>query len=110
MEAVWHQLDALDYDKTITHIIHGGATGADSNAGHWARMMDGVTELRFDADWKRHGKRAGPIRNQKMINHGKPDLVVAFPGGRGTADMVRRAMAAGVTIMEIENRAESLLC
>lgn len=45
-----------------------------------------------------NGKAAGPIRNQRMLDEGKPDLVVAFPGGRGTADMVRRAKAAGVPV------------
>jgi hypothetical protein len=36
-----------------------------------------------------------------MIDQGRPDLVVAFPGGRGTADMVRRARAAGISVIEI---------
>jgi len=55
----------------------------------------------FDADWKL-GKKAGPLRNQRMIDEGRPDLVVAFPGGKGTADMVRRAEAAGVKVLKIE--------
>jgi predicted polyphosphate/ATP-dependent NAD kinase len=37
------------------------------------------------------GKAAGIIRNQRMLDEGKPDLVIAFQGGDGTADMVRRA-------------------
>lgn len=53
------------------------------------------------ADWKTHGKRAGSIRNQKMIDDYHPQLVVAFPGGAGTADMVRRARAAGIEVREI---------
>ena len=56
----------------------------------------------FPADWIRHGRAAGPIRNEQMLREGCPDLVVAFhddPGlGRGTADMVRRALAAGVPV------------
>jgi hypothetical protein len=47
------------------------------------------------------GKAAGPIRNQRMIDEGKPDLVIAFPGGRGTADMVSRAKKAGIPVQEI---------
>lgn len=43
---------------------------------------------------------AGPIRNQQMLDDGKPDLVVAFPGGKGTADMVRRARVAGIPTIE----------
>jgi hypothetical protein len=48
------------------------------------------------ADWEKLGRSAGPIRNQAMLDEGRPDLVVAFPGHHGTADMVRRARAAGV--------------
>ena len=47
-------------------------------------------------DWKKYGKKAGPLRNQQMLEEGKPDLVVAFPGGNGTADMVRRAKKANI--------------
>lgn len=54
----------------------------------------------FPADWHRDGKAAGPIRNRRMLLEGMPDLVVAFPGGRGTADMVRRARAAGIEVVE----------
>ena len=44
---------------------------------------------------------AGPERNARMLAEGRPDLVVAFPGGTGTADMVRRAKAAGVRVVEV---------
>ena len=50
--------------------------------------------------WKMHGKKAGPLRNQEMVDAGT-DLVVAFPGGRGTADLVRRARAAGLQILVV---------
>lgn len=81
-------------------IIHGGAPGADTLAGEWVEVFGGRQRI-FPADWKVHGKAAGPIRNQRMLDEGKPDLVIAFPGGRGTADMVRRAKAAGVQVLEI---------
>ena len=54
-----------------------------------------------EADWAKHGRKAGPIRNQRMIDEGRPDLVVAFPGGTGTADMVERARVAGIRVIEI---------
>jgi len=83
----------------FTVVIHGCATGADQEGRAWAQMM-GVKEAPFRADWHTHGRAAGPVRNQRMLTEGKPDLVVAFPGGRGTADMVRRARAAGVEVVE----------
>jgi hypothetical protein len=57
----------------------------------------------YPADWTRHGKAAGPKRNQLMLDKEKPDLVIAFPGGKGTADMVARAKAQGFKVMEVEN-------
>jgi len=104
--AVWSQLDTLHNlpqhlggEGPITRIIQGGALGADRLASQWA-SSNGVRQLEYPADWRANGKAAGPIRNQAMIDDGKPDLVIAFPGGRGTADMVRRARAAGVTVIE----------
>lgn len=86
-------------------LIHGAATGADSCAQHWARtrMAEGADILvdLYPPDWKRHGRAAGHIRNAEMLAQGKPDLVVAFPGGRGTENMVTRAIAAGVTVWRI---------
>ena len=92
------EMDALDMPRGSV-VIEGGARGADALARGYARIYRFVTES-YPADWRKHGKAAGPIRNQRMIDEGKPDLVVAFPGGKGTADMVRRAKAAGIkTIM-----------
>jgi hypothetical protein len=81
-------------------IIHGGARGADFLANTWASAHM-LQVRRFGAMWDRYGKAAGAIRNQQMLDEGKPDLVVAFPGGRGTADMVRRARANGVEVQEV---------
>ena len=84
-------------DQTI---ISGDACGADWLARAWAKYTGRKYEG-YPADWKKHGKRAGPIRNQQMLDEGKPDIVVAFPGGTGTADMVRRAKKAGVEVIEV---------
>jgi hypothetical protein len=63
------------------------------------RSID-VTKAQLDV-----GKTAGPLRNQRMLDEGKPDLVVAFPGGGGTKDIVRRAVKAGLALHEV-NRAD----
>jgi hypothetical protein len=52
------------------------------------------------AEWKKHGKRAGPLRNMRMLEEWKPDGVAAFPGGSGTADMIAQARNAGVKVWE----------
>lgn len=79
-------------------IIQGGATGADRAAYDFAEINFCRRE-EYPADWKRYGKRAGYLRNQQMLDEGKPDLVVAFPGGIGTANMVDLATKAGVKVM-----------
>lgn len=84
-----------------TVLIHGAANGADKAAAALA-IGRGMDVWPYPANWKVDGKAAGPIRNQRMIDVGKPDLVIAFPGGRGTEDMVRRAKAAGIEVREIE--------
>lgn len=84
----------------IDAIIEGGAHGADRYARDFARAYSIHCET-FEADWESHGSFAGPSRNKRMLDEGKPDLVIAFPGGRGTADMVRKARKAGVQVVEI---------
>lgn len=49
------------------------------------------------ADWNLYGKAAGAIRNTAMLDDHTPTLVVAFPDGKGTANMVRQAMARGIS-------------
>lgn len=93
-------LERLDADRRVDVVIHGGASGADRLAAEWADLAMREV-LRFPADWRTHGRAAGPIRNQQMLDEGQPDLVVAFPGGRGTADCVRRAREAGVRVIEV---------
>lgn len=98
-QRVFNALDDIHKETPISLIIHGNAIGADGFADDWA-MLRGIKRLPFSADWKKLGPMAGPIRNQEMLNIG-PDLVVAFPGGKGTADMVRRARAAKIKVIEI---------
>lgn len=90
-------LDALRAATVIDVIIEGGATGADTLAHAWAKAT-GIRIESFPADWDLHGKAAGHIRNRKMLDHGRPDYVVAFPGGPGTADMVRQATREGLPV------------
>lgn len=98
-ERVYAELDKLR--PSMSGLISGGAKGADTLAWDWGWKASFHCE-RFMADWKKHGKAAGPIRNQAMLEQGKPDLVLAFGGGRGTADMISRARKAGIEVREID--------
>lgn len=94
-------LGGIDNKQGISCIIHGGSSGADFMAGKFAEWK-GIPVQVFPADWKKHGKGAGPIRNAQMLLDGNPDLVVAFAGGLGTANMVAKAKMAGVEVLEID--------
>lgn len=96
---VFETLDALHQEKPITLVIEGGATGADQFARDWANTR-GVQLMEMQADWDKYGKNAGPIRNKLMIDFGEPDLVVAFPGGRGTDNMKNLAKLKQVKVLE----------
>jgi hypothetical protein len=97
---VYDVLDVAHEANPIVLLIAGGANGADALAVDWAGKASVKTQV-FPADWEKHGRSAGPLRNQQMLDEGKPHMVIAFPGGRGTADMVKRADAAGVPVVRI---------
>lgn len=84
--------------RAIT-IISGEARGADTMAKEFANTWD-MPYIGYPADWNKYGKLAGHIRNKQMLEEGKPDLVVAFPGGRGTANMIEISKKAGVEVIE----------
>ena len=71
------------------------ARGADTLADKWA-AANGHRSEGYPADWDTYGRRAGFLRNKQMLEEGKPDLVVAFPGGKGTEMMISLARCAGV--------------
>ena len=96
-EAAFAALDRADQKRHIEAVVHGGQRGADALAAEWA-IAHRRRELRYDADWAGRGPAAGPERNARMLEKGLPDGVCAFPGGRGTADMIRRAEAAGLPV------------
>jgi len=99
-DRVFSVLNNYDADHNFTALIEGGATGADSAAKRWAQIGK-LPIFTFRADWKKHGKAAGPIRNERMIIEGRPDLVIAFPGGRGTRNMIETARRHGVDVIVV---------
>lgn len=104
----------------MTFLMEGGATGADWFARRWAERA-GVPHDTFEADWNDlvtppvllrqrqdgsyYNAMAGPVRNARMIREGKPDIVVAFPGNRGTADCVKQAAGSGIKVLMVGGEA-----
>ena len=103
-------LDTLMDDECYTAdsitVIHGGCKGADHHAGMEAKGR-GITVVEYPANWLKHGLRAGPVRNQQMIDDGKPDRVIAFHAdlnsSKGTKDMVARAKFHDIPVTIIQN-------
>ena len=97
------ELLARSGGRLVHLLLHGGARGADAAIGRAAQQL-GWSALVMPAQWQLHGRAAGPIRNRELLEqaiakaeaHTSPGslasvLVVAFPGGPGTASLVREA-------------------
>ena len=107
------RVHAVLASHAVTELAEGGhrnllpdgnvdwSRSADAIARKWADDV-GIPARTFEAHWRELGRAAGPLRNARMLADFQPDAVVAFPGGRGTADMVRRARAAGVPVYEVQ--------
>lgn len=106
--AVMRELDALSeatdeypLGSVMLTVVTGGCpTGADDFAADWA-VVNWCPLHEFKADWNRYGRAAGPIRNRQMLRERRPDLVLAFPGNTGTADMIKAADEAGVKFRKV---------
>lgn len=117
MDRVTQALDLVHESTPVTRLIHGGARGADTLGKNWAQGR-GIDEKGYPADWADidvpgakirfhaddtpYNAAAGTQRNQQMLDEEDIDLVVAFPGGRGTDDMRGRALKSGVAVLDID--------
>ena len=117
---VYERLDAYHREKRITTLVEGGAPGADTWARMWALAHPDIILATVNADWNgpcretcapnhripysglasTYCPAAGPYRNQDMLEVHQPDEVLAFPGEKGTASMVRLAIPAGVPVIQ----------
>jgi hypothetical protein len=89
----------LERVKPISCIVSGGATGADTLAVRFAKET-GTRVKVYPADWATHGRAAGPKRNTLMlVNNPDLSLVVAFPEGAGTMNMVKQAKKADISVL-----------
>lgn len=94
-------LDHFNETYEIECIIEGEAKGADKLSAQWAKENN-ITCVPFPADWVKHKRAAGPIRNSQMLKEGKPDFVIAFPGGSGTNNMISQTKKAKIQILVID--------
>ena len=97
-ELVQRELRQLNLRKPISVLIHGWIGPAAPVVDHWAREH-GIPIVRYPPNWELYGKHAEAYRNEFMLADSRPDLIVAFPGGRDTADLVQRARNTGVAVL-----------
>lgn len=97
---IHNELDRLHSEYRFDALIEGDARGVDRIAGEWARAR-GLELIEFPADWKNEGRHAALIRNERMLREGKPDMVIAFPGGNGTWHTCSQAEKLGIAVMRL---------
>ncbi|MDX0897464.1 DUF2493 domain-containing protein [Sinorhizobium medicae] len=113
---IWAALDELHGRRPVSVLIEGEASGLDTRARVWAKRK-GISVDPYPTDWddvdhpeavvryNRNGKpydvTAGTRRNQQMIDEGRPDYALVFPGGTGTADMRARIVTAGIEFEDV---------
>ncbi len=98
---IFSTLDQLHREPGIEIVLHGGASGADLLCLAWADA-NAVPAIAFQTNWSRDGRLATEKRNQRMLAEGRPHLLVAFPGGKGTAELVRMAQEAQLQVIAID--------
>lgn len=100
-------LDRLLRRHMFRLVVHGGAKGADAGVAAWARSQ-GLCVAEVEAEWKRHGNSAGPIRNRAMAwaFQGLPVMCIAFPGNRGTKSMIQYARQRHIKLFDASRRDE----
>lgn len=102
-------LEVIDQQRVISHLVHGDANGADRLAAQWALYRE-INCTPYPADWGNHKLGAGPIRNRVMMETNKDAAyLVAFPGDRGTKDMMNVAKAAGCPTIDLRTRPTSIV-
>jgi hypothetical protein len=98
-------LDQITRDRQIDELIHGDATGADAGAKAWAQARM-IPDRPVPAKWKLFGLAAGPRRNTEMAEMAKAEggILAAFPGNRGTNDMIEKATRRGIEVLPSPTR------
>ncbi len=85
----------------ITAVISGCARGVDSFGEQYA-AEHGIPVERHPADWKKLGRKAGPLRNHEMAQCADALIAVLYPGSRGTENMIQQARDAGLKYIYIK--------
>ena len=105
IDRMWKLLDNIHGIRHIGLLCHGACKygGADLHAENWAKSRE-VDYLGMPAKFTTQGPSGGPQRNAGLLKYCDPDLVLCFPGGAGTADMLKKARKAGVWTIDLSGK------
>lgn len=106
---IWCVLNGYRSDDLPMTLVNGRGRGADAIAWEWAKL-NSVDRDPYPAEWTKLGRAAGPIRNQRMVDEGKPEVAWGFvtrplPASRGSFDMAQRLWAANIETYIVGGRA-----
>ena len=96
----WAMIQDVLNSLDLALIIEGGAEGADMMAKEYAETFN-IPHVTVEADWTKYGRAAGPIRNKEMLQKYPLAVIVAFPGGSGTANCVKQAVAMNRIVLMV---------
>lgn len=94
-------VEASGWRDEMTRVVSGNARGVDRLGEWWAQVM-GIPVTRYPVDWKKHGKAAGPIRNEEMAQNADALIAIWDGKSRGTKDMIQRANKHGLKVFIYE--------
>lgn len=97
---VSYHLDDVQSAFGISKLLYGDAKGVDASAGRWA-LINCVEKKCFLANWKEQKQAAGHIRNSAILED-KPDLLLVFEGGKGTANMKQQAIKRNIPLINVK--------
>lgn len=96
-----HSIISNYADENLT-IINGGCTGVDMLATNACNKLKVPVKI-YMAEWRRCGKKAGPIRNTRMIVEELPDLIIAIhpdiQNSKGTKNMINQAIQSNIQVL-----------
>ena len=96
-ELAWNTYKNLPFLDQVTHIISGGAKGADSIAELLAKWS-GKEMIVYYPDWDKYGKQAGFIRNRLIINDSDCVLALWDLKSKGTLNSIQLATKKGIPV------------
>lgn len=108
-QLIYKALDTIDNNFGITVLVHGDCWGVDKISNTWGSVHSTIKCFPRPANWRLNGKRAGPIRNREMIDEFQPDLIIAFPGGKGTENMKQLGRQHDIMVIEVDEGEEGEL-